>query len=163
MTNTKKLIVYYSYTGNTKMIAEEIKKKLSCDILELEPQIPYSSDYQTVVEEEQNNSSNDKERSSVEITKDLNEYDEIIIGSPVWWYTITPVIRTFLKENDLTGKIIKPFATNAGWLGHTFQEIEKLCPNSKVEKGMNIVFSEDYHESKLITSEDEITKWINEL
>lgn len=163
MTNTKKLIVYYSYTGHTKMIAEEIKKKLSCDILELEPQIPYSSDYQTVVEEEQNNSSNDKERSIVEITKDLNEYDEIIIGSPVWWYTITPVIRTFLKENDLTGKIIKPFATNAGWLGHTFQEIEKLCPNSKVEKGMNIVFSEDYHESKLITSEDEITKWINEL
>lgn len=163
MTNIKKLIVYYSYTGHTKMIAEEIKKKLSCDILELEPQIPYSSDYQTVVEEEQNNSSNDKGRSIVEITKDLNEYDEIIIGSPVWWYTITPVIRTFLKENDLTGKIIKPFATNAGWLGHTFQEIEKLCPNSKVEKGMNIVFSEDYHESKLITSEDEITKWINEL
>lgn len=60
-------------------------------------------------------------------------------------------------------KIIKPFATNTGWLGHTFQEIEKLCPNSKVEKGMNIVFSEDYHENKLITSEDEITKWINEL
>lgn len=163
MTNAKKLIVYYSYTGHTKMIAEEIKKKLSCDILELKTQIPYSSDYQTVVEEEQNNSSNDKERSIVEITKDLNEYDEIIIGSPVWWYTITPVIRTFLKENDLTGKIIKPFATNAGWLGHTFQEIEKLCPNSKVEKGMNIVFSEDYHENKLITSEDEITKWINEL
>lgn len=163
MKNAKKLIVYYSYTGHTKMIAEEIKRKLSCDILELKPQIPYSSDYQTVVEEEQNNSSNDKERAIVEITKDLNEYDEIIIGSPVWWYTITPVIRTFLKENDLTGKIIKPFATNAGWLGHTFQEIEKLCPNSKVEKGMNIVFSEDYHENKLITSEDEITKWINEL
>ena len=163
MKNVKKLIVYYSYTGHTKMIAEEIKRKLSCDILELKPQIPYSSDYQTVVEEEQNNSSNDKERAIVEITKDLNEYDEIIIGSPVWWYTITPVIRTFLKENDLTGKIIKPFATNAGWLGHTFQEIEKLCPNSKVEKGINIVFSEDYHENKLITSEDEITKWINEL
>lgn len=163
MKNAKKLIVYYSYTGHTKMIAEEIKRKLSCDILELKSQIPYSSDYQTVVEEEQNNSSNDKERSIVEITKDLNEYDEIIIGSPVWWYTITPVIRTFLKENDLTGKIIKPFATNVGWLGHTFQEIKKLCPNSKVEKGMNIVFSEDYHENKLITSEDEITKWINEL
>lgn len=44
-------------------------------------------------------------------------------------------------------KIIKPFATNAGWLGHTFQEIEKLCPNSKVEKEMNIVFSEDYHKT----------------
>ena len=43
--------------------------------------------------------------------KDLSKYDEIIIGSPVWWYSITPVIRTFLHENDLSGKVIKPFAT----------------------------------------------------
>lgn len=78
----------------------------------------------------------------------------------LFWYTIAPVIRTFLTENDLSGKTIKPFATNAGWLGHTFQEIQKLCPNSKVEKGMNIVFTENYQENKLITSIQEIEKWI---
>ena len=90
------------------------------------------------------------------LIKNLNDYDEIIIGTPVWWYTIAPVIRTFLTQNDLSNKTIKPFATNAGWLGHTFQEIQKLCPNSKVDKGMNIVF-ESYSDN-LVTSPDEIEK-----
>ena len=157
----KKLVVFYSYTGHTKMIAESIQKKLNCDILEIKPTKPYSTDYQTVVDEEQNNSSVGKTPDIQKIYKNINEYDEIIIGTPVWWYTIAPVIRTFLTQNDLSNKTIKPFATNAGWLGHTFQEIQKLCPNSKVDKGMNIVF-ESYSDN-LVTSPDEIEKWIDEL
>lgn len=163
MENSKKLVVYYSYTGHTKMIAESIQEKLNCDILEIKPVKEYSKDYNKVVDEEQNNSSTNKKPKIQKIDKDLKQYDEIIIGSPVWWYTIAPVIRTFLSENDLKGKTIIPFATNAGWLGHTFQEIEKLCPNSKVEKGMNIVFTEDYHENKIVTSLEEIDNWINSL
>ena len=143
------------------MIAENIQRKLNCDILEIKPVKPYSTDYQTVVDEEQNNSSAGKTPDIQKIDKNINEYDEIIIGTPVWWYTIAPVIRTFLTQNDLSNKTIKPFATNAGWLGHTFQEIQKLCPNSKVDKGMNIVF-ESYSDN-LVTSPDEIEKWIDEL
>ena len=157
----KKLVVFYSYTGHTKMIAESIQQKLNCDILEIKPVKPYSTDYQTVVDEEQNNSSVGKTPDIQKIDKNLNDYDEIIIGTPVWWYTIAPVIRTFLTQNDLSNKTIKPFATNAGWLGHTFQEIQKLCPNSKVDKGINIVF-ESYSDN-LVTSPDEIEKWIDEL
>ena len=163
MENAKKLVVYYSYTGHTKMIAESIQKKLGCDILEIKPVTPYSTDYQKVVDEEQNNESAKKTPKIQKIDKDLSKYDEIIIGSPVWWYTIVPVVRTFLKENDLSGKTIKPFATNAGWLGRTFKEIESLCPNSKVEKGMNIVFTEDYAENQLVTSPYEVDEWINSL
>lgn len=157
----KKLVVFYSYTGHTKMIAENIQRKLNCDILEIKPVKPYSTDYQTVVDEEQNNSSVGKTPDIQKIDKNLNDYDEIIIGTPVWWYTIAPVIRTFLTQNDLSNKTIKPFATNAGLLGHTFQEIQKLCPKSKVDKGMNIVF-ESYSDN-LVTSPDEIEKWIDEL
>lgn len=163
MENVKKLVVYYSYTGHTKMIVESIQKKLECDILEIKPVTPYSTDYQKVVDEEQNNESAKKTPEIQKIDKDLSKYDEIIIGSPVWWYTIVPVVRTFLKENDLSGKTIKPFATNAGWLGRTFKEIESLCPNSKVEKGMNIVFTEDYAENQLVTSPYEVDEWINSL
>lgn len=159
----KKLVVFYSYTGHTKMIAESIQKKLNCDILEIKPTKPYSTDYQTVVDEEQNNSSAGKTPDIQKIDKNINEYDEIIIGAPVWWYTIAPVIRTFLTQNDLSNKTIKPFATNAGWLGHTFQEIQKLCPDSRVDKGMNIVFTEDHHVSQLVTSPDEIDEWIEKL
>lgn len=157
----KKLVVFYSYTGHTKMIAESIQRKLNCDILEIKPFKPYSTDYQTVVDEEQNNSSVGKTPDIQKIDKNLNDYDEIIIGTPVWWYTIAPVIRTFLTQNDLSNKTIKPFVTNAGWLGHTFKEIQKLCPNSKVDKGMNIVF-ESYSDN-IVTSPDEIEKWIDEL
>ena len=68
-----------------------------------------------------------------------------------------------LNEYGGTGKIIKRFATNAGWLGRTFQEIKRLCPNSKVEDEMNIVFTEDYRENQLVTSPDEVDSWINRL
>ncbi len=159
----KKLVVFYSYTGHTKMIAESIQRKLNCDILEIKPFKPYSTDYQTVVDEEQNNSSVGKTPDIQKIDKNLNDYDEIIIGTPVWWYTIAPVIRTFLTQNDLSNKTIKPFVTNAGWLGHTFQEIQKLCHDSRVDKGMNIVFTEDHHVSQLVTSPDEIDEWIEKL
>lgn len=161
MENSKKLVVYYSYTGNTKMIAERIQKILNCDVLEIKPVIPYSTDYQTVVDEEQNNESTGKTPEIEKIDKDLSKYDEIIVGTPVWWYTIAPVIRTFLKENNLKDKIIKPFATNAGWLGQTFKEIERLCPDSKVENGMNIVF--ESYSDKLETSTEQIDNWINSL
>lgn len=158
-----KLVVFFSYTGHTKMIAEMIKEKVNCDILELSPVKPYSDDYQTVVDEEQNNNESDKIIEINKIDKNLSDYDEIIIGTPVWWYSIAPTVRTFLKENDLSGKVIKPYATNAGWLGHTFKEIEQLCPNSKIDLGMNIVFDSNYYDTKLITKISDVDNWINTL
>lgn len=157
----KKLIVYFSYTDNTKMIAEKIQTKLGCDRLEIKTIQPYSDDYDSVVNDEHNG-----ERSNFlpEIQKtdmDLGQYDEIILGTPVWWYRPVPAIRTFLSQNDLSGKKIYPFATNAGWLGRTFQEIQSYCPNSKVYKGMNIKFKS--YSDKLVTKESEIDKWIETL
>ena len=158
MDNKRRIVIYHSYSGHTKMIANIIKKKLDCDVLELEPKYEFSSDYDEVVKEYQNN---EKDKSTVEI-KDINinldNYDEIIIGSPVWWYSITPVVREFLKENNLEGKTVIPFATNAGWLGRTFKEIEELCKNSNVTNEMNIV-SGSYSDD-LVTSMDEIDNWI---
>lgn len=157
----KKLVVYHSYTGNTKRIAEMIQKQLNCDVLELQPKVPFSTDYQEVVDEYQNNSISNKEVEIKDIDLNLEVYDEIIIGTPVWWYTISPVVVTFLKKYDLRGKKIYPYATNAGWLGHTFIDFKKLCSNSSVEDGMNIVFKS--YSDQLMTSEDEIDKWIKNL
>ena len=163
MNNNKKLVVYFSYTNHTKIIAEDIQKKLGCDILEIKPVKEYSKNYDLVVDEEQNNESSKKTPEIQKINVDLEKYDEIIVGTPVWWYTMAPVIRTFFKENDLANKKIIPFATNAGWIGRTFQDIKKLCPNSTVEKEMNIVFTENYKENSLVTPNKEIENWINTL
>ena len=157
----KKLVVFFSYTGNTRIIAGMIKDKLNCDILEIETVIPYSTDYQTVVDEEQNNEGSKILPEIKDINIDLNNYDEIIIGTPVWWYNAAPAIRKFLTKYDLSGKTVVPFATNAGWLGRTFVEIKKLCPNSNVINEKNIVF--ESYTSNLVTSTEEINDWINKL
>ena len=158
----KKLVVYYSYTNNTKVIANMIKKKIDCDMVELTPKVPFSSDYQTVVDEYQNNSVDKNEVLINDINVNLDNYDEIIIGTPVWWYTICPVEVTFLKQYDLSGKTIIPFATNAGWLGRTFKDFEKLCNNSTVKNEMNIVFDSN-NLNELKTSTNEINNWIEKL
>lgn len=163
MENSKKLVVYFSYTGHTKMIAERIKNEIKCDIIELERAVPYSNDYQEVVDDEQNGEASEIIPEIKNINIDLSKYDEIILGIPTWWYRPAPVVRSFLINNDLSGKVIKPFATNAGWLGRTFKELNKLCPKSVIEEGLNIVFPTDYNIQKPVTSEKEIEEWIKNL
>ena len=157
----KKLVVFFSYTGNTKKIAYEIKDKLNCDILEIKTVVPYSTNYQTVVDDEQNSEASNHLPEIQNININVDDYDTIILGTPVWWYRPTPAIRTFLTTYDLTNKTIIPFATNAGWLGRTFKEIKSLCPNSTIKNEKNIVF--ESYSDKLVTSKEEIDKWIDTL
>lgn len=103
-----KLVVYFSYTGNTRMIANKIKEKLNCDILEIKTVVPYSNDYDTVVNDEHNSEASNYLPEIQDISLDLSKYNEIILGTPVWWYRPVPAIRTFLTQNDLSGKVIKP-------------------------------------------------------
>lgn len=158
----KTIIIYYGYGKHTRMIAERIKEILNCDILEIKPKIPYSSDYQTVVNETEDNLQTRETPEIEDINLNLDEYKKIILGTPVWWYTITPPIRTFLNKYDLSGKIVYPFATNAGWLGSTFDEIKELCKGT-IKEEMNIQFTTDHAENKLVTSDLEIGNWINRI
>ena len=157
--NNNKIIIYFTYTNNTKMIAEKIKEKLNYDILQLKPIVPYNSDYNVVVRLEQNNETAKKTPKIEDIKIDLEKYDEIILGTPVWWYTIAPVVRTFLKENNLSGKTIIPFATNGGWIGRTFKEIRELCPNSIIKDEIDIVFDGN----NMKTSTEDIETWIKSI
>ncbi len=159
----KKIVIYYSYTNHTKMITDMIKKELNCDTLCIKTKNEEELGYQELVDKYEKN---EIEKPVVDIEKiniNLDDYDEIILGTPVWWYTITPSIRMFLSQYDLSGKTIIPFATNAGWLGSTFNEIKELCKNSNVTNEMNIVFNSDYNHPKLITNENDIYKWIKSL
>lgn len=159
-----RLVVYFSYTGNTRDIVNRIKDKLNCDVLEIKTVVPYSDDYDTVVNDEHNSEASNFLPEIQEFETDLGKYDEIILGTPVWWYRPVPAIRSFLTKNDFSGKTIKPFATNAGWLGKTFTEIKNLCPNSKVAEGFNICYDAgDYRSRELITSLAEIDDWISTL
>ena len=128
-------------------------------MIEIKPVVPYTSDYQKLVDEEEGKMHQEEMVEIEPIGIDLSNYDRIILGTPVWWYTITPPVRTFLKNYDLNGKVIIPFATNGGWLGSTFDDIKKYTPNSKVENELDIKFNEDI----LALSESVLNDWVEKL
>lgn len=157
------LVIYYSFTGNSKKVAEYVKDKLDADILELEPAEPFLSDYDEVVREWQNN---DVKRN-VEIKQvniNLEQYKKIVLITSTWWYGITPVMKKFLKEYDLTGKDVIVASSNAGWIGHCFKDYKTLLPNSNIKGKLDLVFSANAGErDKMLTSKEEVDNWIKKL
>ena len=155
----KSIIIYYSYGGNTKRIANMIHEKKGYDMVEIKPVTSYTNNYQKLVDGEENKMHQEEVVEIEPIHVDLSNYDTIILGTPVWWYTMTPPIRAFLKNNDLSGKVIVPFATNGGWLGRAFDDIKKYAPNSEIVNELSIKFNED----TLAISESELNDWIERL
>lgn len=131
--NKKMLILYYSWSGNTRHIANLIKKFTDADIVEILPEKPYPSVYRQTVDIAKKEI--DSEYKAPIITKipDIKNYDTIFVGSPNWWGTISSPIRTVLSENDFSGKKIVPFMTHEGSrMGRAVSDIKKLCPKAQI-------------------------------
>lgn len=157
MENTKKsLIVYYSYRGNTESIAEMIQKETGADVVRIQTAVPYTGSYNQVVNQGQEEVNRGYCPKINPVDVDWSQYDTIILGTPVWWYTFAPAMHTFLKSQDWNGKTVYPFATNGGWIGHTFKDFKNLCKGADVKNGLNVRFDE----STLHTSKKDIMEWI---
>ena len=171
----KELVIYFSHTGenymkngieniekgNTEIVAENISHLTGADLFKVEPLKEYPYNYHEccdVAKEGLENNSRPEIKNKLE---NISDYDTIYIGGPVWWSHYPMCMFTCLENLDFTGKTIYPFATNAGWLGKSFKDIEKLCPNSKIEKEMNIVF--ESYSDKLKITEKELNDWINSI
>lgn len=153
----KPLVIYYSYRGNTKSIVDMIQKKIDADVLRIETVVPYGSNYNQVVNQGQDEVNRGYCPKLKPVDINLAQYDTIILGTPVWWYTFAPAMHTFLKSQNWKGKTVYPFATNGGWIGHTFEDFQRACQGTDVKKGMNIRFDE----TTLRTSKKDIEKWID--
>lgn len=141
---SKTLIAYFSYTGNTRKIAERMKEKIECDILEIIPKEKYKGNYNSVVSQGQNEVNMDFRPELESINVNLNDYSTVVLCSPIWWYTLVPVIKSFLGRYDLKGKKIIPLITNGGYgLGHSMADLKKLCPDSRIEKCLEVPFETD--------------------
>lgn len=151
----KSIVIYYSYGGNTRKIAKLIQETLGTDMEEIQTVQPYTGDYSDVVEQGQQEVNQGFMPEIKPLSVDLKEYDIVILGAPVWWYTFAPAMKTFLHSTDLTGKKVYPFATNGGWIGHTFKDFQNECIGSEVQSGLNVRFNG----KKLLTAETDIRKW----
>lgn len=127
----KILIAYYSYSGNTRAVAEEIQKATGGDLFEIVPMRAYSSDYKTVVAEAKEEIQSKKWPALKNNVANIADYDLVFIGAPNWWSTIAPPVTTFLKSHDLAGKKVAPFITHgSGGVARTVDDIKSLTPKS---------------------------------
>lgn len=132
------LIVYFSRTGTTKELAENIYSKIGGDIAEITPVIPYPEDYNQCIEQAQNEIREDARPEYTINIDDISKYDTILVGYPIWWSSVPPVVRTFLENNDLSGKRIMPFCTHGGsGISGSMSNIRELCPNSDITEGLD--------------------------
>ncbi len=133
LTAQKILIVYFSWSGNTRKIAEKIHAKVGGDLVELKTVTPYSSDYNTVLDQARKEQSQQARPALRTRIENIEQYNIIILGYPNWWASIPMPIATFLETYDLSGKKIIPFCSNGGGrLGQSVSAIAKLAPDSEM-------------------------------
>lgn len=136
------LIVFYSWSGNTRRVAQEIARQTGFDVLELELEHPYSSDYSTVLEEAQRDQNVQARPALATTISDMDRYGTVFVGYPNWWASIPMPIATFLESYDFSGKTIMPFSSNGGGgLGQSVSAISKLAPEATVADGLSIYYS----------------------
>ncbi|HEA30800.1 MAG TPA: flavodoxin [Leeuwenhoekiella sp.] len=139
MKSKKILIVYLSRTENTKAVAEMIQEKTGGDLVELKLKNPYPENYQEIVSQvDQENEDGFLPPLKTRI-KNLENYDMVFIGFPTWDMQLPPPIKSFLNENELSGKTVIPFNTNAGYgLGQSLAQLRSLCPKSEILKEFSV-------------------------
>ncbi len=136
---SKSLVVYFSWSGNTRNVAESIQQQTGSDIFEIIPKTPYSTDYDTVVDDakaEQQNNARPEIASGIE---NIDDYDTIYVGFPNWWGDMPMILYTFFDTYDLSGKTVALFCTSGGsGLSNTVNEVKELEPNANVTEGLHI-------------------------
>lgn len=136
----KILVAYFSASGVTAKMAKTLADSIGADLHEIKPKTPYTNadlDW-----------TNKKSRSSVEMkdksyrpaisnkVENIDKYDTIFVGFPIWWYVAPTIINTFLEQYNLKGKKIIPFATSGmSGMGNTNKELEISCSGANLVEG----------------------------
>jgi len=171
MPREKVLIVYLSRTNNTKAIAEIIQRSVGGKLVALELENPYPENYQKTVQQVvKENESGYLPPLKTKIDS-IEKYSVVFIGFPTWDMKMPPPMKSFLHQQNLRGKTVIPFNTNAGYgVGSGFQTVKELCPDSKVLEGFEIKGGIErdgvffiIKDEKAKEAEAEIKKWLQNI
>jgi flavodoxin len=148
------LVCYFSASGTTKNVALKVSEVLNADLFEIEPVIKYTDEDLDWTDKNSRTSIEMQDKSSRPNIKNkvlnIDNYDTIIIGFPVWWYTCPTIINTFIEENDLKNKKIYIFVTSGGSsFGGSLKDLKNTYPDLNFINGKRFNINE---------SEDEIKK-----
>ena len=133
------IIAYFSWSGNTEAVAQEIQSQTGADIFKINPQKPYTDDYDTLLDMAQEEQANDVRPAIDGTIENFNDYDTVYIGYPNWWGDMPMILYTFFDDYDLSGKTIIPFVTSGGsGFSSTENTIKTLEPNAVVLEGLSV-------------------------
>ncbi|MCT4620067.1 MAG: NAD(P)H-dependent oxidoreductase [Marinisporobacter sp.] len=130
MTDKKAIVIYYSLQGNTKKLGNIITDQINADVLELQLQKPYNLATAATIGLAHIKSGHTPALKQYALN--LADYNYIFIGTPVWWYTITPPVSTFLQQNNFKGKKVILFSTHAGNNGKTFEVMKNHLEGAEI-------------------------------
>ncbi len=150
------LVVYFSRTGNTASVAEIIARETDANIFKIVTldENYYPSDYESTTTKAKQEIA-DGTLPPIKPVPPLTQYDTVFVGSPIWWGTFAPPVRTFLTQADLSGKKVFPFVTHGtGGAGTSFADIEALTPDSTHGTGFAIAGT------SAADSADAIKQWL---
>lgn len=152
---SRKLVAYFSASGVTAKVAEKLSEAIGADLYAIEPEVPYTKadlDWMDKKSRSTIEMNNPASRPAIAGKRDnMNDYDTVFVGFPIWWYVAPTIINTFLESYDLTGKTIIPFATSGGSdMGKTNEKLLPSCKGAKLLDGK--VF-------KASVSGAELAKW----
>lgn len=157
----KALVLYFSVYGTAEKTAKEIAKQTGADIQEIVPVEPYDSDrnhYNALARRAKKEHDEDM-RPAIKNPINIDDYDTIFIGYPMWWYTFPMIIYTLFDELDFSGKTIVPFNTHMGsGDGGTYKTIKELEPDARVLEGLPVEMSEAEKGAS-----EAIRNWLNKL
>lgn len=138
-TEGKSLILYYSQTSTTKTVAEELQKQTGADIEAIEAVNPYDGDFEATIKRCLKEKEDGTRAEIKPLKSNIEDYDTIYIGYPIWFGTYAPPVATLLKTIDLKGKVVIPFCTfGSGGLTNTVASLKRDLKESTVLDGFGI-------------------------
>lgn len=154
----KILIAYFSRSGNTSEIANQIHQRAGGDIFEIVTVNQYPSDYDaTTKQAKQELEAGFRPELKTKVA-DMESYDVIFLGYPNWWSSIPMPVATFLSQYNLAGKTIVPFCTHEGsGLGRSVEDIRKLSPRSTIGEGIAI------RGKSVKSAQNDVAGWLDKL
>lgn len=137
---SKRLVAYFSASGATGKVAKMVAEAAGADLYEIRPKQLYTKADLNWMDQNARSTIEMKDKKIrpeiVDTDAKIAEYDEILIGFPIWWYVAPTIIHTFLEKYDFTGKKIVLFATSGGsGFGNTVKELEPSAPGATIVEG----------------------------
>ena len=137
---SRKLVAYFSASGVTGNVAKVLAEAVGADLYEIKPAVPYTAADLNWMDKNARSTveMNDPSSRPAVANADANveDYDVVFLGFPIWWYVAPTIINTFLEQYDFTGKTIVPFATSgSSGMGKTNEKLAPSCPGAKLLPG----------------------------